>query len=150
LDIFEVLDLYSSGKYNVEEILKLKAVYRGQFEVRELIGVNDIVIRNSLPTEALRFRYRIGESDWSDVLIGDGLVISTPYGSNKGAYFYSVVGSKFDSGIGVAFNNVTEDLKPVYLGEDDFVEIEIIRGVGVMVADNNRDYVNLENGDKKS
>jgi len=146
-DFCEVLDLYSRGEFTVEEIKKLRAVRKGRFEIRELKGVNDIVIRNSLPTEAIRFQYRINEGEWSEVLIGDGLVISTPYGSNKGAYFYSVVQKSFSVGVGVAFNNVTEFRKPLFLSADDFLEVEIVRGIGVMVADNNRDFVNLEKGD---
>lgn len=148
LKIEEILDKYISGDFIVEEIRKLKAIRKGRFEVRELIGVNDLVLRNSLPTEAIRFKYRINDGDWSDVLIGDGLIVSTPYGSNKGAYFYSIVRRKFEEGIGVAFNNVTEYSEPLYLGENDLIEIELVRGIGVMVADNNRDYINLEQGDR--
>ena len=147
-DICEVIDLYLAGNFVLEETRKLKGIRRGRFEVRELIGVNDIVLRNSLPTEAIRFRYRINEGEWSKILIGDGMVVSTPYGSNKGAYFYSIVKQKFDSGIGVAFNNVTDDRAPLYLTNEDCLEIEITRGIGVMVADNNRDYINLESGDR--
>jgi NAD+ kinase len=148
LDICEIIDLYVQGKFSMEETHKLKAIRRGLFEVRELIGVNDIVIRNSLPTEAIRFRYRVNEGEWSSVLIGDGVVVSTPYGSNKGAYFHSIVRKKFDSGIGVAFNNVTDEREPLYLCDGDCLEVEIVRGIGVMVADNNRDSINLESGDR--
>ncbi|MCK4997546.1 hypothetical protein KAS08_04530 [Candidatus Pacearchaeota archaeon] len=148
LDVCDVLDLYLEGRYEVEEIKKLKGTHRGRFEFRSLMGVNDIVLRNSLPTEAIRFRYRVNSGDWSDVLIGDGLVVSTSYGSNKGAYFYSIVGKSFESGIGVAFNNVTGDIEHLYLKSSDKFEIEIVRGIGVMVTDNNRDFINLESGDK--
>jgi len=148
LDICEIIDLYVQGKFSMEETHKLKAIRRGRFEVRELVGVNDIVVRNSLPTEAIRFRYRVNEGEWSKILIGDGVVVSTAYGSNRGAYFYSIVRKKFDSGIGVAFNNVTDERTPLYLSDGDFLEVEIIRGIGVMVADNNRDYINLESGDR--
>jgi len=148
LDVGEVIDLYLGGKFSLEESRKIKGVRKGRFEVRELIGVNDIVIRNSLPTEAIRFRYKINDGDWSKILIGDGIIVSTPYGSNKGAYFHSIVRKKFEKGIGVAFNNITEEMKPLYLSEGDSLEVEIVRGIGVMVADNNRDSINLESGDK--
>lgn len=148
MDICDVIDLYLDKKFEVEEIRKIKAVMKGRFEVRSLLAVNDFVIRNSLPTEALRFRYRVNEGEWSDVLIGDGLVISTPYGSNKGAYFYSITQGSFQKGIGVAFNNTTDRIEPISLEDEDDIEIEIVRGTGVMVADNNRDFVNLEVGDK--
>ncbi len=35
-----------------------------------------------------------------------------------------------------------------YLEENAKIEIEIIRGPGVLVADNNRGYIHLQNGDK--
>ena len=147
-DIMEVLGKYSLEECEVLEIKKLKAVCRGRFEFRELIGINDMVIRNSLPTEAIRFRYKINEGEWSENLIGDGLVISTPYGSSKGAYFYSVVHESFDSGLGVAFNNPSNKKDPLFLLEGDSIEVEILRGVGVLVSDNNRDFINLEKGDR--
>jgi NAD+ kinase len=148
IDPIEAIKKYCSGKYLLEETRKLKATHKGRFEFRELIGINDIVIRNSLPTEAIRFKCRINKSEWSDILIGDGLVISTPYGSTKGAYFYSITQKSFDKGIGIAFNNTTEKKEHQVLEESDEIEIEIVRGIGVIVSDNNRDYVNLEAGDK--
>ena len=93
IDLKSALEKYLQEEYTIEKIKKLKAKYKGKFETRELIAVNDIVIRNSLPTEAIRFRYRINGSDWSSVLIGDGVVVSTSYGSTKGAYFYSLTTS---------------------------------------------------------
>jgi len=143
ISIEEIIDLYKKGNYDVEEIKKLKAVFKGKFETRELIGVNDIVIRNSLPTEAIRFKVNN-----SNILIGDGVVVATAYGSNKGAYFYSICRKNFKKGIGVAFNNISEEKNCLILDENDFVEIEIVRGPAVLVADNNRDFVNLQEGDK--
>ena len=148
LDICEVIDLYLDEKFEIEEIKKLKGTHHGRFEFRSLTGVNDIVLRNSLPTEAIRFKYRVNNGEWSDVLIGDGVVVSTPYGSNKGAYFYSIAGKSFAKGIGVVFNNVTEKVEPLFLSSKDSFEVEIVRGIGVMVSDNNRDFINLESGDK--
>ena len=148
LDACQIVKLYLEGKYDVQEINKLKAVCRGRFEFRSLVGLNDVVIRNSLPTEAIRFKYRINGGDWGDVLIGDGLVISAAYGSSRGAYFYSIVQKSFEEGIGVAFNNTTKAHDPLFLSSGDEIEIEITRGVGIMVSDNNRDSINLECGDK--
>jgi len=145
LDLKEVLKKYSSGDFEVEEIHKLKAVHRGRFETRELIGVNDIVVRNSLPTEAIRFNISIGGNILRE-FVGDGVVISTPYGSR--GYFSSITKRNFDEGIGVAFNNVTKLHEPLVLSKDEKIEIEIVRGPAVLVADNNRDFISLENGDK--
>lgn len=150
LSIEEVIDLYEKGSYDVKEIKKLKATFKGRFETRELVGVNDIVIRNSLPTEAIRFKVSCcdNEIDSSEVLIGDGVVVATSYGSSKGAYFHSICRKGFDRGIGVAFNNVSEEKDCIILDENNEISIEIVRGPAVLVADNNRDFINLENGDK--
>ena len=145
-DLGDVLKRYLEGDFEVEEIRKLRAVYRGRFETRELMGVNDIVVRNSLPTEAVRFRYRVGEGDWSEVLIGDGVVVATAYGSD--GYFSSITGKGFDGGIGLAFNNVTEFRESLFFSGGEKIEVEIVRGPAVLVADNNRDFINLENGDR--
>ncbi len=43
---------------------------------------------------------------------------------------------------------MTEKQNPLYLRERDFIEIEIVSGIGVIVADNNRDFITLEVEDK--
>ena len=149
--IEKAIDLYEKGNYEILEIKKLKAVFKGRFEVRELLGVNDIVIRNSLPTEAVRFNVLVnGEKVSEKTLIGDGVVIATPYGSSNGAYFHSICKENFSEGIGVAFNNISEKKSCLILKKEDNIEIEILRGTAILVADNNRDFINLENGDKIS
>ncbi len=144
--IEEVLGKFNKKEFEVQEIKKLKAVYQGAFETRSLVGVNDIVIRNSLPTEALRFKLKV--KNFEKDFIGDGLVIATNYGSSQGAYFYSIARKEFEKGIGIAFNNITKKQESKIVSEDNKIEIEITRGPGVLVADNNRDYINLEKGDK--
>jgi len=151
IPIKEALDLYNKGDYKILEIKKLKANFKGRFEARELVGVNDIVIRNSLPTEAVRFNIFVNGKKISEkILIGDGVVIATSYGSSKGAYFHSICRRDFKEGIGIAFNNTSEEKSCLILKEDDEIQIEIVRGPAVLVADNNRDFINLENGDRIS
>jgi NAD+ kinase len=145
MTIEEFISHYKKGQFKVEEIRKIKATSKGRFESRCLVGVNDIVIRNSLPTEAIRFKLTIGKKHFEE-LLGDGVVISTPYGSE--GYFKSITRDSFSKGIGVAFNNITRETKPRIVSEKEKIEIEITRGPAVLVADNNRDFVNLETGDK--
>jgi NAD+ kinase len=146
IDIKNAINNYLNKSYKIEKIKKLKAVQKGIFERRELLGVNDIVIRNTLPTEAIRFKLKINGKEIEEEFIGDGIVVSTHFGS--GGYFSSITGKEFKEGIGLAFNNVKGNGKELYFPENAKIEIIITRGPGVLVADNNRDYVNLEKEDR--
>jgi NAD+ kinase len=145
IDISDAIKKYLEGNFKIEEIKKLRATHKGIFEIRELLGVNDLVIRNTLPTEAIRFKLKT-ENEETKEFVGDGVVISSPFGS--GGYFCSIVKEEFEKGIGLALNNVRGEEKVRYLEENSKIEIELTRGPGVLVADNNRDYINLETGDK--
>jgi NAD kinase len=146
MDIEEIIEIYLKKGYKLTEIKKLKAVSESEYGMKELIGVNDVVIRNSLPTEAIRFRVKIDGEEINKTFIGDGIVVSTPFGSTKGAYFYSITRKSFDKGIGIAFSNVTEHQDYIIIPEDKEIEVKILRAPAVLVADNNRDFVNLNNG----
>jgi NAD+ kinase len=143
-DIEKIIEKFNKKEYKLFEIKKLKAVYEN-YETRELIGINDIVIRNTLPTEAIRFKLKINEKELGE-FIGDGIVVSTPYGSK--AYFSSITRKEIENGIGIAFNNTTKHHDFLIADHNDKIEIEIIRGPGVLVADNNRDFIDLENRSK--
>ena len=146
IDIEEAIKLYIEKKYFIEKIKKLKATHIGYFETRELLAINDIVITNSLPTEAIRFKVKINGESLGENFIGDGVVISTPYGS--GGYFSSITNETFKSGIGLAFNNITKSKEYIILKEEDKIEVEITRGPAVLVSDNNRDFISIEHRDK--
>jgi hypothetical protein len=144
-----ILDKISKKEYTIQELPKLKAIKEGSSkETRELIGVNDIVLRNHFPTEAIRFKFKINNNEHSEEMIGDGLVIATPFGSNKGGYFNTITRKKIENKIGVAFNNVTSFQEHFSAELNDTVEIIIARGQGILVADNNRDYIPLNKNDK--
>lgn len=142
LSIPEILKRYKEGDYKIKEIKKLQAKMEG----REFLATNDITIRNTLPTEAVRFRIKINGEYKEGEFIGDGLVIATSYGSS--AYFHSITKSKFEEGMGLAFNNITNSHPPILFKGDEKIEIEITRGPAILVADNNRDFINLVKNDR--
>ncbi|MFA5992887.1 MAG: hypothetical protein WC796_04230 [Candidatus Pacearchaeota archaeon] len=144
LSIEEILEKYLAGRYRIQEINKLKAVVEAGQDFKVLIGMNDLVVRNTLPTEAIRFELFIDEKLIGE-FIGDGIVVSTSYGST--AYFSSITKTSFADGIGIAFNNTTESVEPMILDEKSLIKIKILRGPAVLVADNNRDFINLEHGE---
>ncbi|EKD90966.1 MAG: ATP-NAD/AcoX kinase [uncultured bacterium] len=130
---------------------KLKLVKFNKLEAKigdsVLKGVNDIVIRNLNPTHAMRFSLFINGKEFSpNILVGDGLVISTHFGST--GYFKSIVKKSFKKGLGLAFNNLTASLKPIKLSLKDKVLIKIVRGPAVLAVDNNPKIINLKESDE--
>lgn len=137
----EALIALRERRFAIEVCAKLKATVRD----RELVGVNDIVVRNTLPTYALRFRLVAGNRYFLDELIGDGIVVATAFGSS--AYFYSIARQTFASGLGIAFNNLTNPTEPLLLGDDERIELTISRGDAVLAGDNDPNCVHAKAGD---
>lgn len=62
-----------------------------------------------------------------DRLIGDGVLVATPFGST--GYYRSITGGTFSSGLGVAFNNVHTPMDApqyIHLSPDAVVEVEVL------------------------
>ncbi|MBI2019812.1 NAD(+)/NADH kinase [Candidatus Daviesbacteria bacterium] len=124
----------------LENQLTLKTYKKLKTEVsgKTLLALNDFSIRNAHPTHAIRFRIR------DKLYIGDGIVVSTPFGSS--AYFKSITNQSFSSGFGVAFNNVTEDIKPLFLNEYEEIKFELVRGTADLTSDNSPDVYRINEG----
>ncbi|MFB6312158.1 MAG: hypothetical protein ABEH64_13370, partial [Salinirussus sp.] len=113
-----------------------------------------ICLHHREPTMAAEFSVTVDGADeprMYDELIGDGVVIATPFGAS--AYFRSITGTTFASGIGVAFNNIhwPEDTPEyVRLPPDGTVELTIEpaenSAAAVLTRDNDPDPVPLESG----
>lgn len=125
----------------MEDKLQLKEYEKlhTNIEGKDLYALNDFVIRNSNPTHTIRFRVNEGP-----LLIGDGIVVSTSFGST--GYFKSITGQTFDEGFGVAFNNTTEKIPPLFLKDEDSLTFQLIRGKATLSFDNNPDVFNIDEG----
>ncbi len=95
------LRMIRRGEARVIERIKLEAA----FGERRMPAANDVVVRNKDPRHALRFRLTINGKPLEELLIGDGVVVATPFGAT--GYFNSVTGETFQEGIGLALNNPT-------------------------------------------
>ncbi len=133
-----VLQRLLDGKLKLKEHKKL---HTKTFEGKELFALNDFVIRNSDPVHTIRFRT---SKTGNKLLIGDGLVISTPFGST--GYFKSITGQTFDKGLAVAFNNTTEKTSPLFLKDGDSITFKLIRGKATLSFDNNPDIFTIDEG----
>ena len=141
----QALELIKSKKYHFETIFKLAARIPGRED--ELLCTNDFVIRNIIPTHAVRFKLVFDNKPINNnkEFIGDGVVIATPFGSS--AYYYSIARKTFDKGIGIAFNNLHAIQPHLVLSEDSRIKIKITRGKAHFVADNDPTIYTLHEGE---
>jgi NAD+ kinase len=140
-NIFEKL---KRGQYKVVKEMKVEGVVDEDKDKR-LVGLNEINIAHATPTRAIRFDVSAGARMVAANLIGDGVVVATPYGST--AYFRVITGRKFSKGIGLAFNNVDKKIKYRILRENAEVKIVVNRGPALMCADNIMTMIELKDGD---
>lgn len=128
LPIEEILKRLSEGKFIENNLIKLETTYSG----RTYTVVNDIVVAHTTPTSAIRYKIYINGIPYIDgkEIIGDGIVIATPFGS--GAYYRSITDGVFSVGVGLAFNNSTEQVDHIILKETDEIRFELTRGSAVL------------------
>lgn len=109
-----------------------------------LRGINDLVIHAQKYVSALRYRVLIDGELYAGEVVGDGLCFSGVHGST--AYYRSITRGIFRVGVGLAFSNSTEAVDHLVLPETSEVTVEILRGPGVVMADNDPRMIPLDVG----
>ena len=132
-DIPEVLTALKEKRYKIVEEIKVEGIVNDDPK-KKLVGLNEISIHHKIPTKTIRLGIKVNGKVVVDEVVGDGIVVATPYGST--AYFHSITGKKFSKGLGLAFNNPKNRMKPLILDDDSLVEAEVLRGYGLVTADN--------------
>ena len=92
--IEEALDRVIAGDLHLRRHLKIRAEARGEARV----GLNDVLVHNSRPTSSVRYRVWIDDREFSEEIVGDGVVVATPFGST--AYYRSITQGAFRVGTG--------------------------------------------------
>lgn len=112
---------------------------------KDFYALNDFVIRNAFPIHTIRFK-TLQNGIPGNLLLGDGIVISTAFGST--GYFKSITGESFErtSDWGIAYNNTTEKTFPFYPEDDDEVGFKLVRGKATLSFDNNPEIFNIDEG----
>lgn len=138
----EVLKRVKSGSYKLERLIKLEAISGD----KKLIATNDIIVHNQNPRHGIRYKLLINEKPYTREVIGDGIVVATPFGST--GYYRSITDSFFEIGMGLAFNNSTEQADHMVLQDNSVFELTVTRGPAEVFADNNSESIVLNEGDK--
>lgn len=139
----DLLKQLSANALKLKEYKKLETTIL----YKTLTALNDFVVRNTTPIHAIRFNVNrhpepVSGSADDRLLIGDGIVLSAAFGST--GYFKSITGRSFETGFGLAFNNTTEKLSPVFLKEEDLITFKLMRGTATLSFDNNPDIFKVD------
>lgn len=119
---------------------------RAEFKDKFLEALNEIQIRNKLPTKAIRFSLETKKKVFEN-LNGDGVIIATPFGST--GYYNSIGGKSFEKGIGLAFNNIhLNNIDCKILSEGVKIKVKIQRGPALLVKDNYEKFIELNKEDE--
>ena len=138
----DVLASLVAGTLVETELTKIEA----QSRKLRLVAVNDIVVHNRITTSAVRYRIWLDDELYANRVVGDGLVVATPFGST--GYYRSITHSLFKLGIGLAFNNSTEPTDHLVIDEASVIRVEVLRGPAVVLADNGPEKIQLHNGNE--
>jgi NAD+ kinase len=140
--IKSILKLVMKGKYKIKEEKKIET----KFKSFRLVALNEIQLHNKKPTVALRFSVKADGFEQRNV-IGDGLIIATPFGST--GYYNSITGKAFKKGIGLAFNNPHNiKLKGIVLDENAKVNVKVLREEGWLIRDNDDNFIDIKKGER--
>lgn len=138
----EIIEEFIADNYHIKKIKKIEAVINNK---TKLVGATEITLHNSDPRTAVRYTVKIDEEQIHHELIGDGVIVCNSLGST--GYYRSITDSYFEVGIGIAFNNSTEQSDHIVLKNERHIKIAIIRGPAVLFADNQEESYSLQKGD---
>lgn len=147
----QVIERFVEGQLARTEFLKLECVIRrlGRAEPLGLHNaMNEFSVHSGHINAAVRFKLWIDEEPYQSgvEIIGDGFVISTPFGST--AYFNQITRGVFHTGLGVAFKYTSEHTNHIVLPDTSVVRVAITRGPAVIAVDNAQDYHELTGHDE--
>jgi len=140
----DIIEKIKRNQYFLHEEMKLVV----KFGAITRHALNEVQLHNKNPARAIRFSVKVEGEDGINYeeVVGDGVVVSTPFGSS--AYYYSVGGSPFDEGIGLAFNNPHNvRIKPKVLSDEAQIWVKIIREEGYIIVDNDEDFIDVKEND---
>lgn len=112
-----------------------------------LRAMNEINVHLGRTNIAVRYKVWIDDEPFEQgaEIIGDGFLISTPFGST--AYYRQITRGIFYAGLGIAFKNTSELVNHVVVPESAVIRVEITRGPAFLAHDNAPESYPLDAGD---
>lgn len=144
-DFSKVLKALKEKRYEIKDQIKVEVIVNNNPNKR-LIGLNEVGIHHKIPTKALRLKIKVNGRIVDNEQISDGLIVATPYGST--AYFYSICREKFSKGLGIAFKNPKSGRRSMIVDDNSIIEVEVLRGLGLVAADNDEKMFDVTVGDR--
>lgn len=138
----KVLDRFAAGELKPTRLNKLCA----ESACGRIYGINDLFLHNIDRTSSLRFKVCINGELLGKEVRGDGVCLSTVHGSS--AYYRSITRGIFQVGLGLAFSHANSDVDYMVLDESAVVELTVVRGPGMVIADNDPHHLMLNDNDK--
>lgn len=140
-DLEKILAGIETGAVEPKSFSKLEITIKA----KKLLALNEFSLKSQNPREAIRFKYNISNYQ-SQEIIADGMVVATVFGAT--GYFKSITKTVFNLGIGIGINNPTNPLINQVISEEEEIKIEITRGIGIGLVDNNPEMLEIAAGDK--
>jgi ATP-NAD kinase C-terminal domain len=145
-----VIERLAAGELVRAKYTKLECELRqvGQTDpICYLTAMNEFNVHMGHINSAVRFTLKLDGEPYEDgrEIIGDGLVISTPFGST--AYFNHITRGVFHAGMGIAFKAPAEQTNHLVVADTVAARVAITRGPAILGFDNAPDYFNLQEGD---
>ena len=146
----EVLDRLASKDLPSSEFTKLicdVARENTTKENRTVLAMNEVNVHMGNINSAVRVQVWLGDEPYNggNEILGDGMVVSTPFGST--AYYNKITRSEFYTGLGIAFNNTSEHTSHVVVPDDIVIRVRLNRGPAVLSFDNSQDYIRVKHND---
>lgn len=139
-DRTHIIKALAAGTISKSTVAKLELRVEG----KRILALNEFSLHHVKPNQAIRFSVQINNEEHVERAIGDGVIIATPFGSH--AYYRSITNSTFRVGIGIAYNNTTEPIDHLVIGEADTVTLTVTRGPAYFLADNDPSMPILKHG----
>lgn len=147
----QVIERLAQGTLTQTEFLKLECQLRRRDHddpAAVLCAMNEFNLHMGHFNAAVRFKLWVNDEPFEDgsEIIGDGLVVSTPFGST--AYFKQITHGIFHTGLGVAFKYTTAYVNHLVVPQDSVIRAVITRGPTGLAYDNSPEHYDLNEGDE--